>query len=105
MPTVGHGEASPAHPVAIRWLLRETSRRWSGGFFPGLEELVDDPAGGAPDNVVADGVVMNSIPLLAQAARLGRVDLRIQELGDRDQQQTLHLVRRQHKVIDAALEQ
>src|SRR5438105_14612973 len=105
MPTVGHGEDAPARPVAIRWSLRETRRRWSGGVFPGLEELVDDPPGGAPDDVVADCVVMNAVLLLAHIPRLGRVHLRIQQLGDRDHQQTLHLVRRQHKVIDAAVDQ
>jgi len=48
---------------------------------------------------------MNPILLLAHAAGLGRVDPRIQQLGDRDHQQTLHLIRRQHQVIDAAFDE
>src|SRR2546425_1133196 len=105
MPTVGHGEVSPAHPVAIRWSARETRRRLSGGFFPGFEELVNDSAGGTPDDVVADRVVMNAILLLAETPGLGRVHPPIQQLADRYHQKALDLVGRQHQVVDAALDQ
>src|SRR2546425_7680371 len=105
MPTVGHGEVSPAHPVAIRWSLRETRRRLSGGFFPGFEELVDDPAGGSPDDIVADRVVMDTDLLPLKASRLHRVDRGVEQLAHRRQQQALDLVWRQHQVIDAALDQ
>src|SRR5260370_26030908 len=105
MPKAGREGAAPAHRAAIEWSLRETRRALSGGFFPGLEELVDDPAGGAPDDVVADRVVVDSVLLLTDAPSLGRVDVGIEQSGDWHHEQTLHLVGRQPQVIDAALDQ
>src|SRR5207245_8097699 len=71
---------SRARQVATEGSRPETRRVPSGGFFPGLEELVNDPAGGAPDDVVADGVVVNPILLLADATSLARVHLRVEQL-------------------------
>src|SRR5438128_11433189 len=69
-------EARPAavprpRPVVTRWSLRETRRAPSGGFFPGFEELIDDPPGRAPDDVVAERVVMDAVQLLADAPGFG----------------------------------
>src|SRR2546430_10172970 len=79
--------------VAIEGSRPETRREPSGGFFPGLEELVDDPAGGAPDDVVADGVVVDPILLLADAAGLAGVHPRVEQPIHGDDQQTAYLVR------------
>src|SRR5207245_1408645 len=91
--------------VVTQWSLRERRRELSGRFFPGLEELVDDPASGAPDHVVADRVIVDAVLLLADAAGFGGVHAGVEQLGDRDHQHTLHLVGRQPQVIDATLHQ
>ena len=39
-------------------------------FFPGLENLVDDPPGGAPDDVVSDRVIVDAV-LNQEGDRLG----------------------------------
>src|SRR5256885_15218157 len=84
---------SRARQVATEGSRPETRRVPSGGFFPGLEELVNDPAGGAPDDVVADCVVVDPILLLADAAGLAGMYLRVEQLIDGDDQQAAHLIR------------
>src|SRR5438105_2539394 len=80
-------------PVATEGSRPETRREPSGGFFPGLEELVDDPAGRAPDDVVADRVVVDPILLLADAAGLAGVHPRVEQPIHGHDQQTAYLVR------------
>src|SRR5207248_6482725 len=47
--------------------------------FPYTTLFRSDPAGGAPDDVVADCVVVDPVLLLANAAGLARVHLRVEQ--------------------------